>query len=147
MTDHAALRAEIAQALAAIDEYKLDAAVCDAFKFDSETPDDCASCAESEPLHDLKASRDLLRRCLTALAETPGEGWRPIESAPPIQWKGVGSPAWLYSPQFGVQAGEIGNWPDGPRGRVGGFNGCAVRDWGVTLWMPNMRPTPPPEAG
>jgi hypothetical protein len=67
--------------------------------------------------------------------------WQPIETAPETAWGDRGTDALLYSPEFGVKAGDIGNYGDGPRAHAGGYHGCAVRDWGVTHWMP--LPAPP----
>lgn len=82
------------------------------------------------------------------MSHTPtNNGWQPIETAPNVAWRDRGPEALVWSPQLGIKVGEIGNWPDGPRGNVGAYHGCAVRDWGVTHWMPLPAPPVDTKAG
>ena len=70
--------------------------------------------------------------------------WQPIESAPcHSEWAFSGPPALLYSPRCGVQVGNLAMFPSGPRGRIPGYHGDAVSDWGVTHWMPLPEPPKP----
>lgn len=76
------------------------------------------------------------------MSETPtNHGWQDLSLAPDVVWGCHGLRALVWSHEFGIQCGEIGNWPDGPRGSVSGYHGCAVRDWHVSHWMP--LPAPP----
>jgi len=82
------------------------------------------------------AERSLPQPIHPAASQQSFPAWESLDSLPPVAWGEHGLSALVWSPQFGVQMGEIGMWPDGPRGSVGGYHGCAVRDWGVTMWMP-----------
>lgn len=77
--------------------------------------------------------------------EVGSGGWVLIAPRPCGEsWRG---PAWLFSTQFGVRFGEIGQFADGTFfGTVYGLNGCAVRDWGTTHYLDQPIPEPPSEA-
>lgn len=62
--------------------------------------------------------------------------WRPVSEAPKLRnWRDALKPALLYSEQLGVITGSIAVSQQGVAfGHLPGYHGCAVRDWGVTLW-------------
>lgn len=76
-----------------------------------------------------------------AAAGVAVSAWQPIETAPKCAGFDTGHQALLYSPSVGIHTGHIGSHTFGLVGSISGFHGCAIRDWGVTHWMP--LPDPP----
>jgi len=95
--------------------------------------------------HPEQTAIDAMRRFIEEKrsAAEAEEGWRPINEAPQIKWGEPGFCALVWSAQFGVRDGIIGNSHGHIFANVGNLHGNAVDHWGVT----HFRPLPPPPAG
>lgn len=84
----------------------------------------------------------VLKSCIAKIDEwldNEPPTWRPISEV-----TGPVPSAWIFVPNAGVLRGTLGRFNDGCIfGNVSGFNGCIVRDWEATMWMPCPTPEGP----